>query len=216
MLEFLYLPRINKNNIKKLVKIDNYDLVTATGTNAKGKFFLSGHFSNWELLAYSFPLLTNDFMNIIAKIQASKGLNRKINEFREISGNKIIEIGFSLKEVFTRINKNEIVTFLVDQSAHPDYSAYIRFFGMNVPAFSGPAKIALRQRPELFITYGVRQEDYTYIIYFEKVIYDDLTESSDENVIELTQRIATKIEEVVRKYPGQWLWFHKRFKHRRE
>ncbi|MEO8666534.1 MAG: lysophospholipid acyltransferase family protein [Ignavibacteria bacterium] len=215
MFEFLYLPKLNKDNVKKLVRLHNNESVEESISKGKGTFILSGHFASWELAVFAYPLLTDGNMNIIAKIQASRGLNKKINEFRQLSGNKIIEIGFSLKEIFIKVKQNGIFAFLIDQSANPDYSAYINFFGMNVPAFSGPAKIALRQRPELFIAYNVRQKDYSYIIHFEKFNYSDLIGSSDENVIELTQRMQTMIEAVIRKYPGQWLWFHKRFKHRR-
>lgn len=140
-------------------------------------------------------------------------LNERINEYRKLSGNEIIEIGFSLKNIFETLSKNEIVCFLVDQSANPDYSVYVNFFGKKVATFSGPAKIALKKRPELLLAYGIRQEDYTYKINFENIFYDDLTESTNENIIELTQRIQTGFENVIRKYPGQWLWFHKRFKH---
>jgi Kdo2-lipid IVA lauroyltransferase/acyltransferase len=154
-----------------------------------------------------------DWLNIIAKVQASRGLNEKINEYREMSGNEIIEIGFSLKEIFGKLGNNEIICFLIDQSANPDYSSYINFFGQRVPAFSGPAKIALKQRPELIMGYSIRARDYSYIVNFEKITYDDLKEYTDENVNLLTQRIQTMFENVIRKNPGQWLWFHKRFKH---
>lgn len=152
-------------------------------------------------------------LNIIAKIQASKGLNEKINKYRELGGNKIIEIGFSLKEVFRILNKNGSVCFLIDQSAHPDYSVYIDFFGKKVSAFAGPAKLALKLRPELLMAYSVRNSYLSYRNYFKEVSYDDLTENSDENILKLTQRIQKEIENFIRENPGQWLWFHKRFKH---
>ncbi|MDQ3194414.1 MAG: lysophospholipid acyltransferase family protein [Bacteroidota bacterium] len=213
MLEFLYIPKLNKECLSKFVNFNNTDLIDKARSENKGTFFLSGHFSNWELCAFAYPALTDDSMHIIAKVQASRGLNKKINEYRELSGNKIIEIGFSLKEIFSLLKKNRVVTFLIDQSAHPDYSSYVNFFGKLVPAFSGPAKIALRQRPQLIIAYGLREIDYSYKIYFENICYADLIENSDENVIALTQRIQSKMEEVIRKCPGQWLWLHKRFKH---
>ncbi|MEP7145385.1 MAG: lysophospholipid acyltransferase family protein, partial [bacterium] len=199
----------------QFVKFYNTELLKKARDENKGTFFLSGHYSNWELCAFSYPLLTGDSMSIVAKIQASRGLNKKINEYRELSGNKIIEIGFSLKEIFTKLKQNKVVTFLIDQSANAEYSAYVNFFGMNVPSFSGPAKIALRQRPELIIAYGLRQKDFSYEVFFEKINYSDLNESSDENITELTQRIQSKMEEVIRKCPEHWLWFHRRFKHRK-
>ncbi|MBK8554007.1 MAG: lysophospholipid acyltransferase family protein [Ignavibacteria bacterium] len=175
--------------------------------------FVSGHISNWELMAYSFPEIFEGKVNLITKIQASKGLNKIINEYRSLSGNEMIEIGFSLKKVFEKLKKNEFIGFLVDQSAHPDYSAYIDFFGHKTTSFSGPAKIFLKQRPEMLLGYFIRKEDYSYVLKFEKIYYEDIADNNDENIKLLTQRMQNGIESIIRNNPGQWLWFHKRFKH---
>ncbi len=214
-MEFLYFPKMKKELINKFVRYDNQNLLQEAKLKNKGTFILSGHFSNWELSAFAYPAIYGESMNIIAKIQASKRLNKKINVYRSLSGNKIIEIGLSLKKIFEKVNKNETVCFLVDQSAHPDYSSYINFFGKRVPSFSGPAKIGLRQRPEIILAYGVRNKDYSYTFSFEKIEYTDLIENTNENVIVLTQRIQFRMEEIIRANPGQWVWFHKRFKHMR-
>ena len=213
MLEFLYFPLLNRDSINKLERIENSDIVKETGSNNRGTIFVSMHYSNWELLAFSFPIFFNHKANIITKIQASKGLNEKINMYRELSGNEMTEIGFSLKKIFEKLKKNEIIGILADQSAHPDYSAYIEFFGNKVSAFSGPAKFALKQRADLVSGYISRNKDYTYTLKFEKIDFDDLTEYNEENVIKLTQRIQSVFEKIIRADPGQWLWFHKRFKH---
>lgn len=204
---------MNTNLINKFIEFENQNLIKESKSKNKGTLILSGHFSNWELMAFAYPGVFKDKLNIIAKIQASRKLNEKINEYRELSGNEIIKIGFSLKEIFIKLKQNEIICFLIDQSAHPDYSAFINFFGKKVPAFSGPAKIALKQRPEIIIGFGTRRADYSYHINFEKINYDDLKENNNENIIELTQRIQTKFEEIIKNNPDQWLWFHKRFKH---
>ena len=213
LFEFLYFPEFKKETIKSFITIDNGLLLEKAIAKDRGIVFVSGHISNWELMAFCFPYFSDEKLNIITKIQASKGLNKKINQYRELSGNIMIEIGFSLKKIFEKLRQKESIAFLIDQSAHPDYSIYVDFFGHKVPAFSGPAKIFLKQRPEILLGYFVRNQDYSYTLKFQNIRHDDLTEYSDENVKELTQRMQTGIENVIRENPGQWLWFHKRFKH---
>jgi len=176
-------------------------------------FFLSAHLSNWELTAFSYSVKFGESLKIIAKRQASRKLNERINDYRELSGNEIIQIGYGLRGIYEKLNSNDIVCFLIDQSANPDYSVYVKFFGINSATFSGPAKIALKKRPGLVLAYGTRNEDYSYDINFTEIFYDDLIELNEENILILTQRIQSKLEEVIRKNPGQWLWLHKRFKH---
>jgi len=215
MAEFLYLPKMNKEVISGLVKFNDHYLVEKYLSESKGVLILSGHISNWELMAFAYPRTFNKSLKLIAKVQASKRLNEKINEYREMSGNEIIQIGYSLRAVYEKLNMNDIFCFLIDQSANPDYSVYVNFFGQRVATFAGPAKIALKKRPGLILAYGVRNSDYTYDINFEKIEFNELTEYNDDNVTELTQRIQTGVENVIRKHPGQWLWLHKRFKHKR-
>lgn len=215
MFEFFYFPKLTKEKLSSFVYVENNELVITGHQSGKGVFFLSAHYSDWELIAFAYPRLQDHPLNIIAKIQASRGLNERINEYRSLSGNHIIEIGFSLKEIFTKLKKNEFVCFLIDQSADPAYSTFVNFFGHEVPAFSGPAKLALRYRPELLIGYGLRQKNYSYKTFFERINYDDLANDDDANVTELTQRMQTALEKIIRQDPGQWLWLHKRFKHMR-
>lgn len=213
MFEFLYIPKFNKETLNRFVKFENKIFIEQAKSMKRGTFFISGHFADWELMGFSYSIVFSERLNIIAKIQANKKLNDKINIFREFGGNEIIEIGFSLKTIFEKIRKNEIVCFLIDQSAHPDNSVYVKFFGQIVSTFPGPAKMALKLRPELIFVYDFRDENYNYTIVFEKISYDDLTENNFSNELELTQRMQTAVENVIRNNPGQWLWFHKRFKH---
>jgi KDO2-lipid IV(A) lauroyltransferase len=178
----------------------------------RGVILISGHFSNWELTAYAYSRIFR-MMNIIAKVQASRGLNQKINRYRELAGNKIIDIGASLRTIPAKLKDNRIVSFLIDQSAHPDYSVYIDFFGKKAATFAGPARYALKYNVPVVLGYGIRNDDFTYDIYFEPVKYDDMNGYTEENIIELTQRMQKALENVIRENPSQWLWFHKRFKH---
>lgn len=215
MAEFFHFPKLNKKKISEFIDFKNHNLVENSVSKNNGTFILSGHYSDWELTAFAYAEYYNTSLKIIAKVQASKGLNNKINEYRQLSGNEIIQIGYSLRAVYERINNNSIVCFLIDQSANPDYSVYVNFFGQKVATFSGPARIALKKRPGLILAYGLRNKNYSYSINFEKIEYDDLSEYNEINIEELTQRIQTSFENVIRRDPGQWLWLHKRFKHRK-
>lgn len=213
LFEFLYFPDLNSKNLKGLVDFKNHNVVNESREKMQGTFFLSAHYSDWELTAFAYSVKYKTSLKIIAKAQSSKKLNDRINDYRTSGGNEILQIGYSLRSIYGKLDRNEIICFLIDQSANPDYSVYVNFFGQITATFSGPAKIALKKRPGLLLAYGVRKKDYSYEINFEKIDYDDLQEYSEENIIQLTQRIQSKLEEVIRKDPGQWLWLHKRFKH---
>lgn len=217
LFEILYFPKLGKDTIETFVSFQNYDLIFQALKRGKGIFFLSGHISNWELEAFTYAKVFRTRLNIVAKSQSNKLVNRKINQYRELSGNEIIEIGGSLRSIYTLIKRNELVCFLMDQSAPPDYSVYANFFGKKVSTFAGPAKIALKNNTELIFGYPYRNKNFNYIIKLDKITYDDLKGgATDENVTILTTRINAKLENAIRECPEQWLWVHRRFKHIQE
>lgn len=178
-----------------------------------GRLLLSGHYSNWEFTAFAFSKLFEYSLKIIAKPQGSRSLNNKINSYRSLGGNEIIQTGISLRGIFKSLDQNDFICFLIDQSAHPDYSVYVNFLGQRTATFSGPAKIALKKRCDLILGYGIRDKNYKYDVYFSKIDYSDILDYNAENIVLLTQRIQTEFEKIVLADPGQWLWLHKRFKH---
>lgn len=214
LLELLYFPKLSKRVLDDMISFGYYKLVDDLLAKGKGLFLISGHISNWEIMAYSYGKIFRKKLNIVAKSQSNKRVNKKVNEFRELGGNRIIEIGGSLREIFEIVKKNGIVCFLMDQSAHPDYSVYADFFGYKVATFSGPAKMALKMNPEIVFAFPERDKNYNYFYHVQALDYSDLQGgATDENVLILTERINKLLENAIRKNPGQWLWVHRRFKH---
>ena len=216
LFEFFYLGKLNKSNIRKYINFNGEVDENVFLDKEKLRFFISGHFSNWELSAFSFPLLFNEGLDIVVKTQANHRIDDKINELRRQSGNEVIHMGQSLRELYGKIHNKEIICFLIDQSAHSEYSVYAEFFGKKVASFAGPAKLALKFRPFILLGLNIRKENYQYEIITKEIKYDDLTEVNDYNITELTNRMQKHLEEVIKIYPDQWLWFHKRFKYMKE
>ncbi len=206
LFEFFYFHKINSENIRKFVSVKNPEVMAEVINSGKTVLLASGHFSNWELNAYSFPLLYKKSLDIIAKTQANDKLNELINKNRERSGNKIIQTGFSLRKLYELINENRVIAFLIDQSAHSNSADYVNFFGMKVATFNGISKLALKYNSELIFAYSVRNDDYTYTQFIKKINYSNLTQE------ELTQLLQSELQKVIEENPSQWVWFHRRFK----
>lgn len=204
---------MHKELLDTFISFERHHLIVESLKKGHGVFFISGHISNWEITAFAYAKIFRGKLNVLAKPQSNKYVDKTLNHYRELSGNEIIPTGAPIRNVFKKILRNEIVCFLVDQSAHPIYSVYANFFGHKAATFSGPAKMALKFKTELIFAYGVRNQNFKYTIYIDKINYDDLKEYSDENIMILTERINKRLEDTIRQNPDQWLWFHRRFKH---
>ena len=120
------------------------------------------------------------------------------------------------KEVIRALNKNMIVFMLADQ-ARP--GVYAKFFGKYVQCQKGPFIIAQRKETPIVPVFIIRDNDKHRI-----VIYPEITTQSnkggkvysDDDIIAFTEKYNDILEKLIRQYPEQYYWFHRRFKKMRE
>ncbi len=212
LFEILYLKKLSEKDIREYIHYDYEEIFENAYNKGKGIILISAHYSNWELAAYGLRFLLGRPINILVKHQSNSGVNNEINRIRELHGNKVIELGASLRQMFSMIKNNELVCFVIDQAADPRFSCFIDFFNVKTTAFNGPAKVALKYNSEILVGYMRRENDLKYTSELYRLDYSDINEYNEKNICELTQRIQSAYEEVIRKDPSQWLWFHRRFK----
>ena len=211
-IELLWSEKMTKEIIRKRVSIDNYEMLERLREKKKGIVFLTAHFGSWELAIQSVSVYTEATVFTIAKSQSNELVDRLINRWRELFGLKIVPMGASVREILRTLQEGGIVALAADQTA-PKESVSVEFFGRQVPTFQGPAVFCLRTGAPVVLGCTVRQENGNYIMHLVHVPSDDLIGFSDEHVVELTQRQVRMTEDIIRQYPEQWMWMHKRWKH---
>ena len=200
--------------MKRIVRFQDGtdELIKSSFERGKGVVMISGHFSNWELAAFSFGALTGKPPAIIVHPFHNEAVDKLADRYRSLLGNSTVPMGNSIRPTLSRLQSNGIVALLADQSAARE-SGTARFFGIDVPTFQGPATFALRTRAAIIAGFLIRLNDGNYNFEFHEIKYDDLETDSEQAVKELTQRHVAMLESYIRKYPEMWLWFHRRFKH---
>jgi len=211
-IELPWLQNMTKETIKQKVCIDNLELIEQLLAKKKGIVFLSAHFGNWELAVQAIVAYTGIPVSAIAKPQSNARVDYIINQWRELFGVKVVPMGVSVREILRTLQQGGIIALVADQTA-PKESVSVEFFGRQVPTFQGPSVFCLKTGAPIVLGCTVRQKNGNYKMHLVHVPSDDLVGFSDENVLELTQRQVRKTEEIIRQYPEQWMWMHKRWKH---
>ena len=212
MMEFLWFPRLTDDRMARMVNIKNREILKDGFSRGKGMVMLSGHFGNWELIAFAVAYLCEIPFTIIVQTQSNSLVDRVINTHRCLRGNKVIPMGMSVREIIKTLNNGGVVAIAPDQSG-PMEGAFVDFFGRSVATHQGPAVFALRSGAPLQIGFIIRKQDGSYDVQLEEVPTADLTGHSEDNVRTLTQRHTALLERYIRKYPDHWLWMHRRWKH---
>jgi len=211
-LELLWYPNFTKAGIKQRVHIENLELLKQLQEKKKGIIFLTAHYGSWELATQAITVYSDTPVCTIAKPQSNLLVDRIITYWRELFGLKIVAMGISVREILRTLQEGGIVALAADQSA-PKESVTVIFFGRNVPTFQGPAIFSLKTGAPIILGCTVRQENGNYTMRFVHVPSDDLGGDSDESILELTRRQVQMTEAIIRQYPEQWMWMHKRWKH---
>jgi KDO2-lipid IV(A) lauroyltransferase len=209
LVSFKYLKR---EDIYRYIQIDNLKAFKDAIAKGKGVIVMSGHYGNWELLAYAAGFYTDTSILIVVHHQHNELADKFLNRYRTLGGNRVIDMRKSAKEIVKTIRQGGVVALLADQAATFDKDLWVEFFGYPSATFEAPASIALRFNVPVFMGFCERNEDLTYTVRIEEIKHDDLTFST-EGVLELTKRHVRSLENAIRRYPGLWAWQHRKWKH---
>ena len=215
LVELLYLKKLSDEELNEIIKFENLNIVKEKLELGKGVLFLSGHYGNWEYLAYSAGVIFNkEFnknINIVVKTQKNKKLNEVLNKYRCKSGNSVVPLKKAAFEIIKILKNNGLVALLTDQKAAKKRDIYIDFFGRPALTYIAPAKLAIKFNTPIIVGFAERQENNRYKVVLEELNYDDIL-GKDNAIDLLTIKHSKILEEQIRKNPYQWSWQHNRWK----
>ena len=212
--EFARMPSYTKENIESVVILDGHENFLAGHSRGKGVLYLTGHIGAWELSSfahalYGFPL------HYMARPLDNKPLDAMVNEYRGLSGNKPIFKNESARVMLRILKEAGTVGILADQNTMPGEGVFVDFFGTPACTTTGIARVALHTDAAVVPGYAYWDENLRkYRLRFEPPVELLRTGDAERDIAENTQRFAKVIEEIVRKYPEQWVWIHARWKAR--
>jgi KDO2-lipid IV(A) lauroyltransferase len=209
VVEIIFFPIMSNEEIKKLLVCTNEHLVKESYDKGKGTIFMSAHLGNWELTALAYSKIYP--MSVVVANQSNVLVDKMMDNIRTNQGfSTISRDGMAFRDVMKALKKNEIVAFLADQDAGPQ-GIFAPFFGRLTSTPKGAALLALRAKCPIIIALGIRQKNGVMKVQFTEA---PIPNSGDLNKdIEIINTFyLKKLEDIVRLYPEQWFWFHRKWK----
>jgi KDO2-lipid IV(A) lauroyltransferase len=212
--EFARLPRYRKENIEQLVVLDGHGNFLAGHGRGKGVLYLTGHIGAWELSSYAHALYGFP-LHYMARPLDNARVNALVNEYRCLSGNRPIFKNESARVLLKILRESGTVGILADQNTMPEEGVFVDFFGETACTTTGIARVALHTGAAVVPGYAIWDEGIQkYRLRFEPPVELIRTGDADKDILENTQRFAKVMEQIIRKYPEQWVWVHARWKTR--
>ena len=199
-------------NDPKNIKIVNQESMENAYKKGRGVMAATMHMGNME----ASTVCTGEHKIItVAKKQRNPYINDYIRKLRgKADYMEVIEKNERTSRVLiSKLKEKKIYALFSD---HRDKGAIVNFFGKETKAPSGAISMALKFDMPFVLVYNTFNEDNTITVYVTDEIELKRTDNFKEDVQNNVQYLINIMEDVIRKYPEQWMWFHDRWNSFRE
>ncbi len=190
---------------------EDWARIVAAHAQGKGVVLVAGHVGNWELAA---AYLCARGLPIVGIVRgASNPLSEAyFKRTRERLGVTVVHDSEAVRRVPRLLRDGHVVGFLSDQAAVGLASTYVNFFGRPAKTPRGGAVFALRGDIPVVFVAAMLEPDGRYRLIVEDV---PITHTGDRerDVDDIMIRFTAMLERLVRAYPEQYFWQHRRWKH---
>jgi len=209
--EICQLATYSRAEVMARVRVVGTDRWRRALERNQGLILVSAHLGNWEFgTQYAACFMRKPTLGVVKKIRF-KPLNQWVHNLRTRFGIGIVYKKGALPDMRRALRRNGIVGLLVDQSRRKE-GVDVNFFGHRVPATPAAAFLGLRCKSPILPIFCVREASGQLTVHVDQPL--DLEWSGDlrADVQANTQLITDAVERMIRQYPEQYFWLHKRWK----
>ncbi len=212
--EFCRMRRYTPENTRGFIRyegLEHWELAAAKG---RGVLIVTGHLGAWELSSY-YHSLTGHPMSMVIRRLDNPRIDAWVNRIRCLHGNRVLHKDDFARGLLGAMREGRSVGILMDTNMTPPQGVFVPFFGLPACTASGLARVAAKTGAAVLPGALLWHEDERkYVLHFWPEIEMRQTGDAEADAIENTARCTAAIERVVRAYPDQWLWVHRRWKTR--
>jgi len=209
--DYMAYSRIrNKKKYFSLIEVVGEENLKSAYNQGKGVICLIPHLSSWEFAAITPPMLGYK-TSAASKSMKAQVLESLMVKFRESRGMKNITREGSYKKLVEVLHKGECLVLMIDQDTKVK-SVFVDFMGKQAYTPLGASRLAIETGALVVPMAMTRKENgnYRFLIYPELPVVT--TGNTEADLVENTQRQTRIMEEMVRTYPTQWVWMHRRWR----
>jgi KDO2-lipid IV(A) lauroyltransferase len=193
---------------KKLITLENVEILTDYIQQGQSVIWVLGHFGNWEYLN-----ITSIYFNIkVAYKQQNSVIDKIMTRVRiHYLKSAIVPMQQISRYMLTHQDEQRVYIFIADQSPAPSSKAWTTFLHQDSLFFEGTEKLAKRLNLPVFYVEILPTVRGKYKFVFTKITDDpkNLPE------FEITRQFAALLEQSINRNPQYWLWSHRRWKHKK-
>jgi Kdo2-lipid IVA lauroyltransferase/acyltransferase len=214
ILESIKMLGVSSDTFIKRVNINNQQVIDHLFDQGKSIFLAVGHSGNWEMLASYLSLTQRHESIAIYKKISDSNFDKLMKKIRQhLGGLLLFESRSAYRQLAAEKEKPRIVLILGDQTPQGIETDYwTNFLHQDTPFFNGLEKMARS------LDFAVV---YLDVMRLQRGIYEASATLLCENgkktaETEISEQYVRLLEKSIQKRPDNWLWSHRRWKHKRQ
>ena len=211
-LEVARLKRMSLSEIRSRTDINGCDAVLKDAlAEGNGLIVLTGHLGNWEWGAVTLGML-DVVEGLIARPLDNPYLDRFIRDIRQRTGAVVWDKFGSMRKALAAVRGGKGFVAVIDQDGGRKGSM-APFLGKDGSTMASPIEMAIRTGAPLFVGAMVRTGGAcTFTMIGKRVHRPRPDADAEEEKTRLLTEINEDLSEIIRDYPEQWIWIHRRWK----
>lgn len=191
------------------------NLEAAKRVHGNRLLLFTAHLGMWELTSFGLSLFGHPFSFLVRRLDNPQ-IEQFVDGVRIRFGNQTLDKQSAARSMLKILRAGETsLGLLPDLNTLDDEAIFVDFFGVPAATTFIVAKLALRTGAPLVPVFAPwSEEKKKFLLIVEPAISPVSTGDEDADVRRLTTDLSLHIEKQIRRWPGQWLWIHKRWKTR--
>ena len=205
--EYMFIKDFRYGKLSSKIQIEGQEILDEIKKSKKKVIFISGHFSNFELMAMYLEK-TGIRLSAIYRPLNNIFLNRIMENIRIkfICKHQIKKGIGGLKKLITLKKDNYSTALMIDQRVSE--GVLCNLFNQSALTTTIPAQLAKKFNIPVVPVYIERIKDLNFKI----SINDPINFSKDDSIENITLKLNQILETMILKKPEQWIWSHNRWK----
>lgn len=212
--EFCQMPRYTLDRASQFIRYQGLEHYLQARDLGRGVLVLTGHLGAWELSSFYHSLAGYPMSMVIRRLD-NPLVDRLVNRIRCLHGNRVLHKNDFARGLIAAMRAGETVGVLMDTNMTPPQGVFVDFFGHPACTASGVARVALRTGAAVVPGFLLWEPgEARYVLHFLPPLQLAATGDEERDAVANTQLFTAVLEQVIRQYPEQWLWVHRRWKTR--
>ena len=205
--EYIFLKDFRYGKLASEVQIEGQEILNDIKENNKQVIFISGHLSNFELMAMRIEMSGVNLCAIYRPLN-NIFLNKVIEKIRKkyICKNQVKKGIGGLKNLIAFKKKNFSTALMIDQRVTE--GIFSNFFKKKASTTTIPAQLIKKFEIPVVPIYIERTKSINFKITIEKPLIFE----KDASIQFITDELNKILESMIVKKPEQWIWSHNRWK----